>query len=491
MAQSWVPTLRRRLMLASLDAIASVTSLGRRPASTLKKREDVRRVLVVEPKNIGDVVLTLPFLAQLREVFPKARTTMLANQFARILFEDSDLVDEFIDTKLGWTEEATRYNPLAYNWRELWRLKRQLPERRFDLVFKCCMHIREHLVVGLSGGDRRIAYAFGTGDRVLTDAIEIDDPNRHKSADWLRLLDPFGSSTQTNAPRLRVSESERQWALDYLRERGIASTTRIVGVHPGAGVPDKRWPLDRFREVVQALATRQDVRVLAFIDPQRYGESLSEIEGVVGAKVGLRELMALVEPGERGDPMSPLRWTCKSLRQLAAELVARGYQVSRTVVGELLKAQKFSLQANRKTNEGGDHPDRDAQFSYINQSVTTALAAQQPVISVDTKKKELVGDFKNAGREWRPQGEPEEVRVHDFLIKELGRAVPYGIYDLAANAGWVSVGMNHDTSAFAVQTIRRWWGKRYPGAKRLTSDGAVVPGQVLVLLRHSFCSTAV
>jgi heptosyltransferase-2 len=294
-AQSWVPTLRRRLMLASLDAIASVTSLGRRPASTLKKREDVRRVLVVEPKNIGDVVLTLPFLAQLREVFPKARTTMLANQFARILFEDSDLVDEFIDTKLGWTEEATRYNPLAYNWRELWRLKRQLPERRFDLVFKCCMHIREHLVVGLSGGDRRIAYAFGTGDRVLTDAIEIDDPNRHKSADWLRLLDSFGYSRQANPPRLRVSESERQWALDYLRERGIASTTRIVGVHPGAGVPDKRWPLDRFREVVQALATRQDVRVLAFIDPQRYGESLSEIEGVVGAKVGLRELMALVE----------------------------------------------------------------------------------------------------------------------------------------------------------------------------------------------------
>jgi hypothetical protein len=184
------------------------------------------------------------------------------------------------------------------------------------------------------------------------------------------------------------------------------------------------------------------------------------------------DLMALVEPGERGDPMSPLRWTCKSLRQLAAELVARGHQISRTVVGELLKAQKFSLQANRKTNEGGDHPDRDAQFGHINQSVTAALAAQEPVISVDTKKKELIGDFKNAGREWRPQGEPEQVRVHDFLIKELGRAVPYGIYDLAANAGWVSVGMNHDTSAFAVQTIRRWWQdigcKRYPGAKRLT-----------------------
>ena len=170
--------------------------------------------------------------------------------------------------------------------------------------------------------------------------------------------------------------------------------------------------------------------------------------------------------------MSPLRWTCKSLRHLTAELVARGHQVSRTVVGDLLKAQKFSLQANSKTNEGGDHPDRDAQFSHINQSVTAALAAREAVISVGTKKKELVGDFKNAGREWRPKGQPEEVRVHHFLIKELGRAVPYGIYDLAANAGWVSVGMNHDTSAFAVQTIRRWWqeigGTRYPDAKRLT-----------------------
>jgi hypothetical protein len=186
----------------------------------------------------------------------------------------------------------------------------------------------------------------------------------------------------------------------------------------------------------------------------------------------LRDLMALVEPGERGDPMSPLRWTCKSLRQLAAELTARGHQISHTVVGELLKRQKFSLQANSKTHEGGDHPDRDVQFTHINQSVKAALAAQQPVISVDTKKKELIGNFKNAGREWRGKNSPEEVNVYDFLSKALGRAVPYGIYDIAANAGWVSVGMNHDTSAFAVQTIRRWWqdiGRvRYPDAKCLT-----------------------
>ncbi len=191
----------------------------------------------------------------------------------------------------------------------------------------------------------------------------------------------------------------------------------------------------------------------------------------------LVDLLALVSPSERGDPMSPLRWTCKGLRRLALELRALGHQISHTVVGELLKTQKFSLQANSKTREGEGHPDRDAQFAHINAKVSAALGDHQPVISVDTKKKELVGDFKNAGREWRPQGDPQEVRVHDFLIKELGRAVPYGVYDLAANAGWVSVGIDHDTAEFAVQTIRSWWrnvgSKRYPDARHLTitADG--------------------
>jgi Rhodopirellula transposase DDE domain len=165
------------------------------------------------------------------------------------------------------------------------------------------------------------------------------------------------------------------------------------------------------------------------------------------------------------------------LRHLAAELCAQGHRISRTVVGERLAQQNFSLQANSKTREGGKHPDRDAQFAHINQSVTEAVADHQPVISVDTKKKELVGDFKNAGREWRPKGSPEEVRVHDFIIKELGRAVPYGVYDIAANAGWVSVGIGNDTATFAVETIRRWWyglGRiRYPDARCLviTADG--------------------
>jgi len=172
-----------------------------------------------------------------------------------------------------------------------------------------------------------------------------------------------------------------------------------------------------------------------------------------------------------------LRWTCKSVRRLAEALQRQGHQVSRTLVAELLNAAGYSLQGNRKTKEGDSHPDRDAQFAHINTQVAAALAEHQPVISVDTKKKELVGDFRNNGREYRPQGSPEEVRVHDFLIKELGRAVPYGVYDLAANAGWVSVGIDHDTAAFAVNSIRQWWrnvGRAcYPNATRLliTADG--------------------
>src|ERR1043165_5836672 len=190
----------------------------------------------------------------------------------------------------------------------------------------------------------------------------------------------------------------------------------------------------------------------------------------------MRDLKALVEPTARGDPGGPLRWTCKSLRRLADELQAQGHRISRTLVGELLHGLGFSLQANAKTREGVSHPDRDAPFAFIDAKVKTALAAGEPVISVDAKKKELVGDFKNGGRAWRRKGSPEAVRVHDFLIKELGRAVPYGVYDLATNAGWVGVGQDHDTAAFAVQTIRRWWQEigpsRYRAGTRLTLTGA-------------------
>jgi hypothetical protein len=189
------------------------------------------------------------------------------------------------------------------------------------------------------------------------------------------------------------------------------------------------------------------------------------------------DLRALVEPETRGDPQSPLLWTCKSLRKLSQGLRDMGHKIGRTVVGELLYRLDYRLQANRKTREGASHPDRDTQFRYINDQVKAALAAGEPAISVDTKKKELVGDFKNGGREWRPKGSPEEVRVHDFVIPELGRAVPYGVYDIADNAGWVSVGIDHDTASFATNAIRSWWqlmGRaRYPQAKSLliTADG--------------------
>ena len=191
----------------------------------------------------------------------------------------------------------------------------------------------------------------------------------------------------------------------------------------------------------------------------------------------LQDLESLIEPVTRGDPESPLRWTCKSLRKLAAELQQLGHQVSYVLVGDLLHTLKYSLQANRKTLEGGNHPDRDAQFAYLNQQAQTYLEAGDPVISVDAKKKELVGDFKNGGRELRPQGDPEQVRVYDFVDKELGRATPYGIYDLAENTGWVNVGVDHDTAAFAVESIRRWWQgmgqARYPKATQLlvNADG--------------------
>jgi Rhodopirellula transposase DDE domain len=169
------------------------------------------------------------------------------------------------------------------------------------------------------------------------------------------------------------------------------------------------------------------------------------------------DLDGLVEPTASGDPMSPLRWTSKSVRKLAEELQGMGHRVSYRLVANLLHQSGYSLQANRKAIDGRTHEDRDAQFRHIAKSVRRFQGARQPVISVDTKKKELVGDFKNHGREWRPQGSPQRVLVHDFLIPEKGKAIPYGVYDLTSNAGWVSVGIDHDTASFATHTIGRWW----------------------------------
>jgi hypothetical protein len=180
-------------------------------------------------------------------------------------------------------------------------------------------------------------------------------------------------------------------------------------------------------------------------------KSLTELDpGLVPA------LLELVEPDVRGDPVSPLRWTTRSTRDLAAELTGAGHPISAPKVGALLREQGFSLQGNAKVLEGAQHPDRDAQFQYINAQAAEHHDAGQPVVSVDAKKKEIIGEFKNAGREWRPAGDPRPVDVHDFPDEDLGKALPYGIYDVAANTGWVNVGTDHDTAAFAVESIRRW-----------------------------------
>jgi hypothetical protein len=191
----------------------------------------------------------------------------------------------------------------------------------------------------------------------------------------------------------------------------------------------------------------------------------------------LAALEALIQPTTRGDPESPLRWTCKSTEKLADELTRQNHPVRARTVARLLREVGYSLQGNRKTREGSSHPDRNAQFEFINASVQRFIKRGQPAISVDAKKKEKVGDFKNGGQEWFPQGEPEDVRVYDFLIKSLGKATPYGVYDLLQNQGWVSVGIDHDTAQFAVNSIRRWWREmgeqRFPRARELliTADG--------------------
>jgi hypothetical protein len=267
------------------------------------------------------------------------------------------------------------------------------------------------------------------------------------------------------------------WALDErLRRLLAAAEAQVLG---RGGITAVAAATGVSRRAIHAglkeLVERPNALLLASDRMRRPGAGRKKL---IERDVTLRaDLERLVEPLTRGDPETPLRWTCKSLRRLAADLTAQGHPVSRTVVGNLLSEMGYSLQANAKTLEGTDHPDRNAQFEHINREVQARLAQGQPVISVDTKKKELIGTFKNPGRTWRAKGQPEAVNVYDFIDSSLGRANPYGVYDLAADEGWVSVGTDHDTAAFAVQTIRRWWQAvgqaAYPDATDLmiTADG--------------------
>ena len=272
------------------------------------------------------------------------------------------------------------------------------------------------------------------------------------------------------ALKLNLDERTRRlWAATEARALGhggitcVSEATGISHVTIRAGLEQLERPPDPDDPLATATRVRRPGggrKPLAHHDP-----------GLLSA------LEALVEPLSRGDPQSPLRWTCKSTAKLAVELNGQGHAVSPRTINTLLDRMGYSLQSNRKTREGGENPDRNAQFEHINRKTEAFQGDGQPVVSVDAKKKELVGDFKNGGRQWRPRGRPEEVRVYDFIDPELGKAIPYGVYDLAANLGWVSVGVDHDTAEFAVETLRRWWRQMgsvtYPGATRLliTADG--------------------
>ncbi len=261
--------------------------------------------------------------------------------------------------------------------------------------------------------------------------------------------------------------ARRQWAASEARDLGwggVTLVTRATGLsRPTITVGLRELDLPKKQRAVEATRVRR---------PGGGRRPLTETDPDL-----LAALEALIEPTTRGAPESPLRWTCKSTRRLAEELTRQDHPVGPSTVATLLHQAGYSLQANRKTREGASHPDRNAQFEYINACVQRFQNRGQPAISVDTKKKELVGDFRNGGREWRPQGAPEEVRVHDFLDKKLGKAIPYGVYDLLNNQGWVSVGIDHDTAQFAAHSIRRWWSRmgqrRFPQARELliTADG--------------------
>jgi len=266
---------------------------------------------------------------------------------------------------------------------------------------------------------------------------------------------------------LRLCLASDAMALGY---GGISRVARAAGVSRTtihAGLRELRSPPDRKIPEPEVKAGKRRVR-----RPGGGRKALAESDPSL-----LEDLDRLLDPATRGDPMSPLRWTCKSTTKLAAELRTQGHEISQATVWRLLDEMGYSMQSNRKTREGADHPDRNAQFEFINTTAREFLERGWPVISVDTKKKELIGPFKNAGKEWQRKGEPVEVNMHDFPDRVLGKVIPYGVYDIGRNEGWVSVGISHDTAEFAVESIRRWWMQMgrpsYPDASEvlITADG--------------------
>lgn len=295
MALAWDRTYLRGLTLSALNVLARTGWLVRTTPPSEGAQAGAMRLLVLELGNIGDLVLTLPFLARLRALFPGATTTLLARPHAKEVLAGTGLVDEFIEIELATANTRLFGKRFASDWRAVLRVCGVLRECRFDLAFQCRMHIREHLILAQSGARRRIGYGFGFGDHLLTDAITVHDPDRHKAADWLGLLEGLGGADPVGPALLRVTDSERLWGAEYLSANGVATRDTLIGVHPGASVAGKRWLLRGFHDVTAALAGRAGVRVVAFVDPEGYGDSLGEIPGVIRAQVGLRQLIALTE----------------------------------------------------------------------------------------------------------------------------------------------------------------------------------------------------
>jgi lipopolysaccharide heptosyltransferase II len=295
MPQVWQSTPRKRILLAAARALSKAVDILRPESRRKLPNVDIKSILVVELWNIGDVILAMPFLAQLRAVFPGARITLLSRPFARELLEGTGLVDEFVTAELTWRGRSQALDPIPPHWRELWSTLRKLRRLRFDLGFSSRLHLREHAILRLAKVRRRIGYGFGSHAGLLTDAISIADPDQHKVADWLALLDPFGGPLPTDGHLLRVSPAERDWAENYLVSNGVLEGDVVVGVHPGASLIQKRWPIERFADVVQALNKCPGVRTLVFVEPTGHGATLSESHDVITAKVGLREMIALID----------------------------------------------------------------------------------------------------------------------------------------------------------------------------------------------------
>lgn len=249
---------------------------------------------MVELWNIGDVVLTVPFLAQLRAIVPDAEITLLGRPIAAEILAGTGLVDRFIEAELAWLTEGGAFNPLNYDWAELLRVVRELRAYNFDLAFQCRPHMREYALLALSGARRRVGCAKAGWDRALTDVIPCGDSDLQKKDAWLRLLEPLGGPKEIETPGLSVSTEEQLWATEFLQANGADRSNPLVAIHPGASIPEKRWPIERFEQIARDLGGRTNVDVLAFIEPKGYGSSLAKIDGVIPAKVELRQMVALL-----------------------------------------------------------------------------------------------------------------------------------------------------------------------------------------------------